>query len=78
MENEAKFINAKMINDDEGVNVTMEGSLEDILTIYQHVTAGVHYALVDLGLSEDEATKIIEFAHMEGVSNSNVKESEHE
>lgn len=78
MENEAKFINAKMINDDEGVNVTMEGSLEDILNIYQQVTAGVHFALVDLGLSEDEATKIIEFAHMEGVSGSNVQECEHE
>ena len=78
MENEAKFINAKMINDDEGVNVTMEGSLEDILTIYQQVTAGVHFALVDIGLSEDEATKIIELVHMEGVSGSNVQECEHE
>ena len=78
MENETKFINAKMINGDESVNITMEGSVEDILNIYQHVTAGVHFALVDIGLSEDEATKIIELVHMEGISGSNVQECEHE
>lgn len=78
MENETKFIKAKMINDDEGVNVTMEGSLEDILTIYQHVTAGVHFALVDMGLLEGEVTKIMEYVYLEGISNSNVKECEHE
>ena len=78
MENETKFINAKMINGDESVNITMEGSVKDMLTIYQQVTAGVHFALVDLGLSEHEATKLIELVHMEAISDSNVQECEHE
>lgn len=68
-----KFITGHYKNED-AVNVTMNGTVEEILSIFHHISGAVHHALLDIGLTNERATHILTSITQEGSDNLNIEE----